>query len=64
MLESLPVPQPDRDSILPARQAALSLLLAEAPKIAADNDVEWPTDLVNAVLAFLEHEGLAVRQTT
>jgi predicted nucleotidyltransferase len=62
MLESLPVPQPDLDSILPARQAALSLLLAEAPKIATDNAVEWPTELANAVLTFLEHQDLAVAQ--
>ena len=60
MLESLPVPQPTRRSILAARQAALAMLLAEAPRIAADHSVEWPSALADAVLSFLEREGLPV----
>lgn len=60
MLEALPVPQPDPDSVEAARQAATTLFLSEAPKIAAANDVAWPEPLVTAVLDFLRGEGLGV----
>ncbi|MHB1787769.1 MAG: hypothetical protein ACYCS7_16865 [Acidimicrobiales bacterium] len=60
MLESLPVPRPNLDSILAARRAALGLLLAEAPVVAAEAGVEFPTRLCQAVLAYLDSQGLAV----
>lgn len=60
MLEALPVPQPDRQSVMTAREAALALFLAEAPAIAAANDVEWPNDLADAVLNFLDRQGLGI----
>jgi hypothetical protein len=58
LLESLPVPQPDRSSVLEARQAALSVLFQEAPVIAARNGVEYPHALVDAVRSFLNQQGL------
>lgn len=60
MLESLSVPQPTRDSVLAARQAALTMLLTEGRSVAADHSVGWPTALAEAVQAFLEREGLGV----
>jgi len=61
LLEALPVPQPERTSVLSARHAALSVLVAEAPRIAADHGVEYPTALSDAVLGFLERAGLGIR---
>ena len=59
-LEALPVPQPHRASVTTARRAAFDLFCTEAPKIAAANDVDWPTDLADAVLGYLAREGLAL----
>jgi len=64
MLESLPVPQPTRDSVLAARRAALAMLFTEGPRIAADHSVEWPTALAEAVRTFLEREGLPVNNAS
>ncbi|MFC7622071.1 hypothetical protein [Microlunatus sp. GCM10028923] len=61
LLEQLPVPQPDRQSVLDAREAALRLFLAEAPTVAAAADVPWPTELADAVLGYLDRIGLGVR---
>jgi len=61
-LEALPVPQPNRESVEEARQAALSLLLDAAPPIAQANGVDWPTDLADAVLGYLEQQGLGISQ--
>ena len=60
LLEALPVPQPERASVLEARQAALSALFQEAPLIAARNGVEYPHVLVDAVQSFLEEQGLGL----
>jgi predicted nucleotidyltransferase len=60
LLESLPVPQPTRDSVLAARRAALRMLLTECPQVASEHAVEWPTALADAVRSFLEREGLGV----
>ncbi|HVX45460.1 MAG TPA: hypothetical protein VHC49_16330 [Mycobacteriales bacterium] len=60
LLEDLPVPQATADSVLEARQAALSLFLREAPAIAREQQVAWPEELAAAVLEFLRREGLAV----
>lgn len=60
MLQQLPVPQPTRESVMPARQAALGLFLTEAPAIAAANEVPWPTDLAATVLNHLERKNLEI----
>jgi hypothetical protein len=60
MLEALPVPQPNLDSILTARQAALALLLNEGRAVADVLGVDWPIALERAVLGFLEREGFAI----
>lgn len=60
LLESLPVPQANPESVYAAREAALGLFLSEAPLIAAANKVDWPTDLADAVLAYLEREGVGI----
>ena len=61
LLEQLPVPQPERQSVLDAREAALRLFLAEAPAVAAAADVPWPTELADAVLGYLDRIGLGVQ---
>lgn len=60
LLQQLPVPQPNRGSVLPARQAALGAFLTEAPAIAAQCGVAWPTDLADAVLDYLTTKGIGV----
>lgn len=60
LLEDLPVPQANPESVYAARQATLDLFLREAPGIAAANNVDWPTDLADAVLAYLEREGVGI----
>src|SRR5436190_1083657 len=62
MLEALPVPQPNLDSILEARQAALAVLLTEGKAVADAIGVEWPAALEHAVLAYLEREGFAIER--
>jgi len=61
-LQALPVPQPDRESVIAARTAAFALFFAEAPAIAAMNDVPWPDDLERAVRAHLDRNGLGIPQ--
>lgn len=61
-LQALPVPQPNRESVIAARTAAFALFLAEAPAIAAMNDVPWPNDLERAVRAHLDRNGLGIPQ--
>lgn len=63
MLEALPVPQPDPDSILQARTEALSLLLTEGRQVAAAHGAEWPDELTSAVLSYLEVIGYPVPVT-
>ena len=63
LLEQLPVPQPEPESVLAARQAALGLFLREAPAIAARHGVTWPADLADAVLTYLTSKGLGVEMT-
>lgn len=58
ILQKLPVPQPTPDSVLEARQAALTVFLQEAPTIAANNNIPWPAPLADAVLAHLDRSGL------
>jgi len=59
-LEALPVPQPNVESILEARQAALGLLLTEGRGVANDHQVGWPQQLADAVLAYLEGIGYGI----
>lgn len=61
LLEGLPVPQPNRESVMAARAAAFDLFFAEAPVIAAANDVPWPADLESAVTAYLARVGLPIK---
>lgn len=60
MLEALPVPQPNPDSVMPARQAAYTVFLKKAPAIATANDVDWPADLASAVLTYLDTKRLGI----
>ena len=60
MLEHLPVPQPELTSILEARTAALALLLTEGRRVASEKGVEWPDELADAVLDYLDRIGYAV----
>lgn len=60
MLEDLPVPQPELASILAARTAALALLLGEGRHVATEAGVEWPDELADAVLAYLDSIGYPV----
>lgn len=60
LLQQLPVPQPNPESVLTARQAALGAFLAEAPAIAAQADVAWPVDLADAVLNYLADNGMGI----
>ena len=60
LLEALPVPQPSRDSILQAREAALKLLLTEGRRVAEAHGVAWPEELEQAVLGYLDREGYGV----
>ena len=60
MLEALPVPQPNLESILEARQAALAVLLTEGKAVADAIGVDWPGALERAVLTYLEREGFAI----
>jgi len=57
VLEALPVPAPNRSSVLAARQAAFAAFFQHAPSIAQRNDVPWPDELDRAVRAYLEREG-------
>jgi hypothetical protein len=49
LLEALPVPQPDRASVVRAHRAAVDLFEHEAPVVAREVDVEWPTTLHDAI---------------
>jgi hypothetical protein len=55
-LLALPVPQPRRESVLPAREAALGAFIAHARPIAERCGVPWPAELEAAVRAFLRRE--------
>lgn len=61
-LQALPVPQPDRESVIAARTAAFTLFFSEAPAIAATNGVPWPNDLERTVRAHLDRNGLGLPQ--
>lgn len=52
LLEALPVPQPDRGSVVRAHRAAVDLFEREAPVVARVTGVAWPTALHEAVLAY------------
>ena len=60
LLEALPVPQPNLDSILVARSAALGVLLDEGPRVAEAVGLDWPTALADSVLQFLDREGFGI----
>lgn len=53
-LESLPVPQAERTSIIAARQVALRLFEKEASGIAQRHGVGWPSELATAVHAYMK----------
>ena len=63
LLESLPVPQAERESVLAARQSAYTLFFSEAPAIAAANGVPWPDDLERTVRSHLDRNGLGLSPT-
>lgn len=63
LLEGLPIATPDLRSIVIARQAALELLLTEGRSVAVEHGVEWPTELEEAVLSYLDKVGHGVAQT-
>ena len=52
LLEGLPVPQPQRDSVVAAHRAAVDLFEQEAPVIATDVGIAWPQELHDAVRAY------------
>jgi hypothetical protein len=54
LLEALPVAAPSEQSVRQAREAAFVLFFAEAPAIARNNSVPWPTELETAIRAYLE----------
>lgn len=54
ILEALPVPQPEKDSIVAARRAALRLFNEYGPQIARKHDVAWPDDLGAAVHRYMK----------
>jgi len=56
LLRSLPVPQPARDSVLQARNAALRTFIEQARRIARNCGVQWPAELELAVRQFLRRE--------
>jgi hypothetical protein len=56
VLRTLPVPQPWRDSVVPAREAALRAFIEQARPIARRCGVPWPAELEAAVRAFLRRE--------
>ena len=60
ILKALPVPQPNLESILEARQAALAVLLTEGKAVADAIGVDWPGALERAVFTYLEREGFAI----
>jgi hypothetical protein len=60
MLEALPVPQANLESILSARQAALALLLSEGRLVADHHQVAWPHELADAVLGYLDRSGYGI----
>jgi hypothetical protein len=57
-LTALPVAGPTRQSVLAAREAAFALFFAEAPAIAANCGVPWPSELETAVRAYLRSAGV------
>jgi len=56
VLESLPVPQPERNSVLAARAAAASAFILAARPIAERLGVPWPAALEAAVDGYLKRE--------
>jgi hypothetical protein len=60
MLEALPVPQPERQSILDAREAAMTLFLTEGRRVAEQTGVAWPDELADAVLGYLDRSGFGI----
>ncbi|WP_188895916.1 hypothetical protein [Microlunatus endophyticus] len=60
LLEALPVPQAERESVMAARQAAYGLFVAEAPAIADAYGVQWPADLERTVGNHLDRNGLGI----
>jgi len=61
LLEALPVPQPNRDSVMAARAAAFELFFREAPQVAEATGVPWPSALDQAVTTYLDKVGLPIR---
>ncbi|HEY7200584.1 MAG TPA: tetratricopeptide repeat protein [Candidatus Dormibacteraeota bacterium] len=56
VLEALPVPQPARESVLAARDAAAEAFVREARAVLAANGVPWPAELELAVAVHLARE--------
>jgi len=60
LLAALPQPTADPDSVERAREAAVTVFLREARAIATATRVAWPTELEDAVRAFLAAEGFVL----
>jgi len=60
VLEALPVPQPNRESVMAARAAAFEVFFSEAPAIAEAAEVPWPVELSSAVTGYLDRIGLPI----
>jgi len=58
VLEGLPVAAPNEQSVRVARDAAFAVFFRDAPAIAAQNNVAWPTQLEQAVRTYLAKEGV------
>ncbi len=56
LLEHLPVPQPNRASVMAARAAAAAAFVRAARPLAEGCGVPWPADLERAATAFLARE--------
>jgi len=56
VLEALPVPQPARESVLAARDAAIAAFVSEARPLLAAHGVPWPAELELAVAVHLARE--------
>lgn len=69
LLEGLPVPQADRDSVVRAHRAAVDLFENEAPAVAEQAGVPWPSALHEAVSGYRQRcyppdwGGLTVRRS-
>lgn len=60
VLESLPVPTANEQSVRAAREATFTVFFRDAARIAERTHVAWPSELEHAVRAYLTREGVAL----